>query len=62
MDDYSDSRLTRCNPIPGYENRYVASEDGHIYALFRKDELAQDNLKGYCRVDLTDNNGVRKKF
>ena len=38
--------------IPGYENLYAATEDGHIQSYKRNKFLTERKIKGYYAVDL----------
>lgn len=49
-------------PIPGYEGKYSASSDGHIWSHVNNQYLAEFvNNKGYLRVGLVQDDGTQKK-
>lgn len=49
-------------PIPGYEGKYSASSDGHIWSHINNQYLAEfENNTGYLRVGLGQGDGSQKK-
>lgn len=49
-------------PIPGYEGKYSATSDGHIWSHFNNQYLAEfENNAGYLRVGLGQGDGTQKK-
>ena len=49
-------------PIPGYEGKYSATSDGHIWSHINNQYLAEfENNSGYLRVGLGQGDGSQKK-
>jgi hypothetical protein len=46
-------------PVPGYEDRYLVSDEGEVFSLFYEKMLKQANKRGYMQVALSRDNHMQ---